>query len=133
VSIGNAKPTTGDPAGGVLICDDHEQVRGFLRQIVDGTPRLRVVGDASDGHEAIVEATRLQPDVILLDLAMPNLNGLEALPELRRVAPAARILVFSGFSTANVAELVLARGAAAYLEKGARPATIIATIEQVLG
>jgi DNA-binding NarL/FixJ family response regulator len=131
VSIGNGKPTPDDPAG-VLICDDHEQVRGLLRQIVDGTPHLRVVGDASDGHQAIVEAMRLQPDVILLDLAMPKLNGLEALPELRRVAPAARILVFSGFSTANVSELVIRRGAAAYLEKGARPATIIATIEQVL-
>lgn len=117
----------------MLICDDNEQIRGLLRRIVDGAFGLRVVGEASDGNEAIVQAIRLQPGVILLDLAMPNLNGLEALPELRRVAPAARILVFSGFETARVAERVLALGAVGYLEKGARPDTIIANIEQALG
>ena len=60
---------------------------------------MRVVGEAADGNEAIVEAIRLQPDVILLDLAMPNRSGLEALPELRRVAPNAQIVVFSGFAS----------------------------------
>lgn len=70
--------------------------------------------------------------MILLDLAMPIRSGLEALPELRRVAPDAQIIVFSGFASAAVAAQAIALGAASYLEKGAPPATIIETIEQAL-
>ena len=70
--------------------------------------------------------------MILLDLAMPKLSGLEALPELRRVAPNAQIIVFSGFASDAVADEVIALGAASYLEKGASPDTIVATIEQAL-
>ena len=125
-------PTDGDGAAGVLICDDNESVRTLLGVIVDGSLGMRVVGEATDGKEAIAEATVLQPDVILLDLAMPNLGGLEALPELRRVAPDAQIVVFSGFASATVAEQVLALGAASYVEKGAHPDTIVATIGQAL-
>lgn len=121
-----------DKLAGVLICDDNEAIRELLAAIVGGGPGMQVVGEAADGNEAIIEAIRLQPDVILLDLAMPNRNGLEALPELRRVAPAAQIIVFSGFASATVAEQVLALGAASYLEKGADPDTIAATIALAL-
>jgi DNA-binding NarL/FixJ family response regulator len=116
----------------VLICDDDGSIRDLLSAIVSTSPGLRLAGEAADGNEAIVEAKRLQPDVILLDLAMPHRSGLEALPELRRVAPRARIVVFSGFSGAIVAEQVLALGAASYLEKGAHPAAIVAAIEQAI-
>ena len=116
----------------MLICDDNEAMRALLVSIMGTSHRMRVVGEAADGNEAIVEATRLQPHVILLDLAMPNRNGLEALPELRRVAPDARIIVLSGFASATVAEEVIALGAASYLEKGADPEKIVATIEQAL-
>ena len=94
-------------------------------------PSLRVVGEAADGNEAIVEAERLQPDVILLDLAMPRRTGLEVLLELRRVAPEAKIIVFSGFSTASVAEDALELGAVRYLTKGADPEAINDAIEEV--
>jgi DNA-binding NarL/FixJ family response regulator len=130
--VGDAAPTNGNVAAGVLICDDNDAMRTLLGVIVDSSLGLRVVGVAADGNEAIVEATRLQPNVILLDLAMPNRSGLEALPELRHVAPNAQIIVFSGFSTAIVADQVIALGAASYLEKGASPDTIVATIEQAL-
>ncbi len=122
----------GNAAGGVLICDDNEAVRALVEMIVDEAVGLTVVGEAADGNEAIVEATRLQPDVIILDLAMPKLSGLDAIPALRRIAPAAQIIVFSGFAGAVVAEQVLALGAVRYLEKGASPDTIVATIEQAL-
>ena len=125
-------PTNGAAAAGVLICDDNEAVRALVGLIVDRAVGLTVVGEAADGNEAIVEATRLQPDVIMLDLAMPVLSGLEAIPALRRIAPRAQIIVFSGFATASVAAQVLALGAARYLEKGANPDTIVATIEQAL-
>jgi DNA-binding NarL/FixJ family response regulator len=116
------------PASSVLICDDNVAMRVLLGVIVDTARDLRIAGDAADGDEALLEATRLQPDVILLDLAMPNRSGLEALPDLRRVAPEAHIVVLSGFAEATVAQDVLALGAYAYLEKGADPDTIIATI-----
>ena len=110
-------------AAGVLICDDNDAIRRLLTSVVSTSLGLRVVGEAVDGNEAIVEAIALQPEVILLDLAMPKRSGLEALPELRRHLPDARIVVLSGFASANVEEAVLALGAAAsYVEKGADPA-----------
>jgi two-component system invasion response regulator UvrY len=123
--------TAGDhePESGVLICDDNIAMRVLLGVIVGTAHGLRVAGEAADGDEAILEATRLQPDVILLDLAMPNRSGLEALPDLRCVAPDAQIVVLSGFAEATVAEEVLALGARTYLQKGADPDTIIATIQ----
>ena len=115
---------------GVLICDDNEAIRVLLRAVVKSRPSLRTVGEAANGNEAIVEAERLQPDVILLDLAMPQRTGLDALPELGRVAPTAKIIVFSGFSTASVAEEVIALGAVRYLSKGADATAILDAIEE---
>ena len=128
----NGAAADGDTPAGVLICDDNDAIRTLLATVVANDPGLRVVGEAADGNDAIVEAIALQPDVILLDLAMPKCSGLDALPELRRVAPDARIVVLSGFTSANVAEEVLALGAASYVEKGADSAAIVAAIRQVL-
>lgn len=130
--MNNGARADDDKPAGVLLCDDNDSVRALLSVIIDSSLDLRVAGEAADGDEAIVEATLLQPDVILLDLAMPNRSGLEALPELRRVAPDAQIIVFSGFAGASVAEQVLALGAVSYLEKGAHPDTILATIDNAL-
>jgi DNA-binding NarL/FixJ family response regulator len=117
---------------GVLICDDNEAMRALLRVVVELRPTLRVVGEAADGHDAIREATRLQPDVILLDLAMPRRTGLDVLPEIREKAPDAKIIVFSGFSTASVAEGAIDLGAIRYLTKGADPEAINDAIEEVV-
>ena len=116
----------------MLICDDNEAMRSLLAAIVGAGHGMRVVGEAADGNDAVVQATRLQPSVILLDLAMPIRSGLEALPELRQVAPDARIIVFSGFARSIVADEVIALGATGYLEKGSDPDVIIATIEDAL-
>ncbi len=124
--------SNGNGIARVLICDDNESVRALLTVIVDSRTSLRVVGEAADGDEAIFEAIRLKPNVIMLDLAMPNRSGLEAIPELRRVVPEAQIIVFSGFAGSSVADQVIALGAANYLEKGASPDTILETIEEVL-
>ena len=130
--MSNGTPALGDIAAGVLICDDNEAIRMLLAEVVGAHPGLHVAGEAADGNEAIVEAIRLQPDVILLDLAMPNRSGLEALPELRRLVPNAQIVVFSGFSSRTVADHVLELGATSYLEKGADPDAIVATIALAL-
>jgi two-component system response regulator DesR len=129
--MSNGAITSGKAPISVLICDDNAAMRELLRAVVDLRPTLRVVGEAGDGNAAIVEATRLQPDVILLDLAMPRRTGLESLLELGRVAPAARIIVFSGFSTASVADEVADLGAVRFLSKGANPDAINDAIEEV--
>jgi len=122
---------------GVLICDDQEDVRLLLRMVIGqkrdmgGGRGLEVVGEARDGDEAVSEAKRLQPDVILLDLSMPHRTRLEALPEIKEVAPAARVIVFSGFEASIMASDVLSRGADRYLEKGTHPSEITAAIEEV--
>ena len=129
MSTNGASPQAAKTAG-VLICDDNAALRRLLRAIVDGNPRLRVVGEAADGNEAIAEALSHKPEVILLDLAMPNRSGLDALPDLRRVVPNAQIIVLSGFARANVAEEVFAFGAVTYLQKGVTPDAIVAAIEE---
>jgi DNA-binding NarL/FixJ family response regulator len=125
-----ARPTSHETT--VLICDDDAAMRNLLRAVIDLAPGMRIVGEAGDGEVAIREASRLQPDVILLDLAMPVLSGLDALPRLRQTAVAAKIIVLAGFSTAIVADQVLALGAASYIEKGADPETIVAAIEHLV-
>jgi YesN/AraC family two-component response regulator len=114
----------------VLICDDEPMIRRLLEELVAMTEGLRFAGEAADGNQAISEAERIQPAIILLDLAMPNRTGLEALPELREIAGAAQIIVFSGFGRSVLAEEALALGADLYLEKGAPVGEIISALEQ---
>ena len=123
---------SGDDCIGVLICDDNGGIREMLKAVLARRSALRCVGEASDGNQAVAEAARAQPDVILLDLAMPNRTGLQCLPELRRVAPEASIIVFSGFSMAVIAEEALGLGADLYLSKGAAPDAINDAIEQAV-
>lgn len=117
---------------GVLICDDLAAMRMLLGVAIELRQGLRVVGEARDGNEAVAEAERLQPDVVLLDLSMPRRTGLDALPEIRRVAPATRVIVLSGFLASTIAEQALELGAARYIEKGADPDVIADAIEAVV-
>jgi len=116
---------------GVLICDDNETMRDVLRDVIGLRPSLRVIGVAIDGNEAITQASRLQPDVILLDLAMPHRTGLGALPELVQVAPEAKIIVLFSLAKSSIGKAVIELGAALYLEKGASPDEINDAIEIV--
>ena len=120
------------PTTGVLICDDVDMMRTLLREAVGAQPSLHVVGEARDGDEAVTEARRLQPDVILLDLSMPKRTGLSALPEIVQVAPAAKIIVLSGFVTSTIAADVLALGAQQFIEKGTDIVAILDAIESVV-
>lgn len=120
-----------DGSIGVLICDDVEAMRVLLGVVVGLRAGLHVVGEAADGEQAITEAARLKPDVVLLDLSMPRRTGLDALPEIKRVAPEAKVIVLSGFATSMLAPDVLALGADRYIEKGVDPDTIAAMIEEV--
>ncbi len=120
-----------DRSRGVLVCDDLDAIRELLRLIIDDEPTLHVVGEAADGKAAIREAGRLQPEVILLDLAMPVMTGVEALPELRRIVPAAVIVVLSGFAASVAGSELRALGADAYIEKGSTIAAIVDTLARL--
>lgn len=113
----------------MLICDDIEAIRRLLVLVVELDPGLRVAGLAEDGRAAIIQAELLQPDVILLDLSMPALTGLEALPAIKAAAPAARVVAFSGLSSSIVEHAVLEAGADSFLQKGASADAIIDAIK----
>lgn len=102
----------------VYLCDDVPELRQLLRIILEEDPGLRVVGESGDAQVGIEEIAELQPNVVLLDLSMPGMDGLEALPLIRRAAPGTSVIVFSGFTEARMASLVLERGADRYIEKG---------------
>ena len=102
----------------VYVCDDVPELRQLLRMILEEDERLRVVGDSGDARVGIEEIAELQPNVVLLDLSMPGMDGLEALPLIRRAAPDTSVIVFSGFTEERMASLVLESGADRYIEKG---------------
>jgi DNA-binding NarL/FixJ family response regulator len=101
----------------VVIVDDTDDLRELLRLALT-RGGMEVVGEAGDGLAGI-EAVRLErPDLVLLDLSMPVMDGLEALPRIRRLVPAAKIVVLSGFGAMHMSERALATGADGYLQKG---------------
>lgn len=115
----------------VLLCDDTEDLLMMLSLEFGFHPELEVVGTAPNGRVAIDKAGELQPDVIVLDLAMPVMDGLEALPEIRRVAPSARVVILSGFQSATMETKALELGACLYLEKGTHLAQIVEAVRNV--
>jgi two-component system response regulator NreC len=116
----------------VLLTDDHAVLRAGLRLLIESQPDLRVVGEAGDGGEALDLARRLQPDLILLDLGMPGLGGMEALAPLRKAAPQARILVLTMHDDETYLRQALRHGAAGYIPKKAADSDLLSAIRSVL-
>jgi PAS domain S-box-containing protein len=104
----------------ILLVDDNTDVRRLLRTKLEATGAHEIVGEAADGEEAIEMAQLLQPDVVLLDLAMPHMDGLQALPHILTAVTDVRVIVLSGFDQETMADKAFALGAHAYLEKGLR-------------
>ena len=103
----------------VVVCDDVPELRRLARAMLEEGGEVQVVGEASDGREALEVIERHQPDVVVLDLSMPELDGLEAIPMIHQIAPAAEIVVFSGFEEGKVADVALRLKASRYVRKGA--------------
>jgi two-component system, NarL family, response regulator LiaR len=117
----------------VLIADDHAVVRQGLRTFLDLQDDIEVVGEAADGAEAVALAERLAPDVVLMDLVMPGVDGVEAIRRLRERAPATRAVVLSSFIDDDRLVPVIRAGAAGYLLKDVQPAELVDAIRTVHG
>ncbi len=115
----------------VLITDDHPVFRGGLRTLLGSVPETEVVGEASTGDEAIEQAATLQPDVILMDLHLPGLNGIEATRAILRTSPHIGILVLTMFEDDNSVFAAMLAGARGYLLKGADQTEIVRAITVV--
>lgn len=101
----------------ILLADDHALMRRGIRDLLESDSELEVVGEASDGREAVRMAEKLKPDVMIIDLAMPELNGLDAIRQIRRDVPDAELLVFSMHDSEELIREVFAAGARGYVLK----------------
>jgi DNA-binding NarL/FixJ family response regulator len=102
----------------VLVVDDCTDLRDLVRTRLSRTEEFSVVGEAGEGAMAIEKAALLQPDLVLLDLTMPRMDGLQALPEILLAAPSTRVVVFSGLNESSAVRQALAAGAVRYVVKG---------------
>lgn len=115
-----------------LIVDDHAIVREGVRALLKLADDVEVVGEAGSGEEAIALATALAPDVILMDIAMPGLGGLEATLEIRKRVPASRIIVLSQYAEPEYVKRFLKAGVSGYVLKSAAGADLVAAIRAVM-
>lgn len=115
----------------ILIADDHAVVREGLRTLITHTPGMELVGEAANGLEAVSLGEAFQPDVVLLDMVMPRLNGLEAIPKLKQVTPQVRILVLTSFDDDERVFAAVKAGALGYLLKDSSPQELLQAIRSV--
>lgn len=108
----------------VVLADDHLLIRAGLRALLHSLPNVQVVGEASDGHEAVDVVEKIQPDVVIMDIAMANLNGLEAASRITRQWPKVRVIILSMHANEEYVGQALNAGVTGYLLKGAEPAEL---------
>jgi DNA-binding NarL/FixJ family response regulator len=113
----------------ILIADDHEVARKGIRSLLESHAEWEVCGEARDGREAVEYASQLQPDVFLLDIGMPNLNGLDAARQILAIIPDARILILTVHDSEQVVREVLAAGARGFLLKSDAGRDLVAAVE----
>lgn len=115
----------------VLIADDHAVVRGGLTALLEDVEGIQVVAEAGDGVEALLKVRAVKPDVILMDLMMPRMTGIEAIEEIKRENPGARILVLTSFSEDEKVFAAIKAGAQGYLLKEVSPHDLVQAIRDV--
>ncbi len=115
----------------VLIVDDHEMVRAGLRAIIESTGRMQVVGEAADGEEAIRLAQRLDPDVILMDIDMPRLDGIEATRRISALDLGTGILILTRHDHEEYLEPIMSAGAMGFIRKSRGPEDLIRAVDLI--
>jgi two-component system response regulator NreC len=135
IAIGDERSATAEAPSSskirVLVVDDHTILRVGLRMMLNAQPDIEVVGEASDGNAAVTEALRLSPDVILMDIAMPDCNGIEATRQVKRVLPETRVLVLTMHENEEYLFQTLRAGASGYILKEAADTELITAIRAV--
>ena len=115
----------------VLLAEDHTIVRKGLRSLLEREATIEVVGEAQDGREAVVRVQQLRPDVVILDITMPELNGLEATHQIKRSNPEVNVLILSVHGSEEYVFQALSAGASGYLVKKAAPDELVTAIQAV--
>jgi two-component system, NarL family, response regulator LiaR len=115
----------------ILLADDHAIMRQGTRQLLENEPDMKVVGEASNGEEAVRLASELKPDVIILDVAMPKLSGIEATKKIKEILPSTIILVLTGYDYDEYIFGLLEVGAAGYLLKDVSGSDLVAAVRAV--
>ncbi len=115
----------------VLIVDDHPLLREALRQVFSNQKDMDVVGEAGDGEEAITLVSQLKPDIVVIDIMMPKLDGIEASKQIKKIAPNTAILILTAYDDDNYVLGLLEAGAAGYLLKSARGQDLVEAIRAI--
>lgn len=115
----------------ILIADDHQVVRRGIRTLVETRPEWEICGEAATGREAVVKAARLNPDIVLLDITMPEASGLQAIPEILKAQPKTKILVLTMHDSGQMASRVLAAGASGLVLKSDAAHDLIHALEAI--
>jgi len=115
----------------VIIADDHTIVREGTRRVLEAEKDIEIVGEASDGEEAVNQATKLKPNVAIMDIAMPKLNGVEATRQIKSLLPSTAILILSAYDNDQYIFGILEAGAAGYLLKNVRSSELVDAIRAV--
>jgi DNA-binding NarL/FixJ family response regulator len=115
----------------VLVVDDAVDLRGIIRILLDLEDDFDVVAEASTGAEAVRLSRELQPDLVVLDVAMPGMDGLDALSEMRHVAPEAKVVMFSAHDNANTVACARQRGAAGYIDKTTGVVDLVGRLREI--
>ena len=116
----------------IVLADDHTLIRAGLRAVLDGNLECEVIGEAADGREAVALATRLQPNVLIVDLMLPGLSGLEVIRQVSKHVPHTKIIALSMHANESYVLAALRNGAAAYVLKDASSTEIIEAIQAVM-
>jgi len=117
----------------VMIVDDHKMFRDGLRVLINAEPGMEVVGEAVDGREAVDLARRISPDVVVMDISMPGMNGIEAMRHLIKERPQVKVIMLSMYSSGQLVSSVMAAGASGYVMKGSDFAELASTIRRACG
>jgi DNA-binding NarL/FixJ family response regulator len=116
----------------ILVVDDFVLFRQLVRSILVGNPKLQIVGEASDGLEAVQKALELTPDLILMDIRLPSLSGIEAARQIRKLVPHSKIIFLGQESSAEVVQGVMNLGASGYVLKAYVGTDLLAAVKDVL-
>ena len=131
-ALGRQAPVTGRKPIRLLLVDDHPVVRKGLASCLAQHPQLVIVGEAADGREGVRKAKELMPDLVLMDIDMPNMNGLAATEQLRKEQPETKVLILSMHTNSDYMMRILQSGARGYVLKEANPEELLRAIETVV-